>query len=106
MKLKHWLVILLLLNAAALAWQWDVLARWGWGPNVHREPERLQKQIRPEALVVRPLGQRLSASTAPAEVTADAPVLPASGAAVPMPPASAASASAAAAANGVPTPTR
>lgn len=50
MKLKYAIVILLLLNAAVLAWQWDAFAHWGWGPNLHREPERMQQQIRPEAL--------------------------------------------------------
>jgi len=36
---------LLLLNVIALAWQWDAFARWGWGPNVQREPERLPQPI-------------------------------------------------------------
>ena len=48
--LKFWLVLLLLLNAAVLAWQWDAFARWGHGPHQQREPERLQQQVRPEAL--------------------------------------------------------
>ena len=73
MKLKYWLVILLLLNAAVLAWQWDGLALWGWGPNVHREPERLKQQIRPEALTIAPLNARPSASAAPTDPPAEAP---------------------------------
>ncbi len=48
--LKYWLALLLLLNAAVLAWQWDAFARWGFGPNHEREPERLQQQVRPDAL--------------------------------------------------------
>ena len=48
--LKYWLAILLVLNAAVLAWQWDAFARWGHGPNLQREPERLQQQVRPDAL--------------------------------------------------------
>lgn len=48
--LKYWLAILLALNALVLAWQWDAFARWGHGPNQEREPERLQQQVRPEAL--------------------------------------------------------
>jgi hypothetical protein len=43
---------LLLLNAATLAWQWDAFARWGFGPNTAREPERLSQQIRPEAITI------------------------------------------------------
>lgn len=48
--LKYWLAILVVLNAAALAWQMDVLAPWGLGPQNHHEPERLQQQLRPEAI--------------------------------------------------------
>ena len=48
--LKFWLVLLLVLNAAVLAWQWDAFARWGHGPQQQREPARLQQQLHPEAL--------------------------------------------------------
>jgi hypothetical protein len=48
--MKYWLAILLVLNAAVLAWQWDAFARWGHGPNQQREPERLNQQVRPDAL--------------------------------------------------------
>ena len=61
MKMRWWIAILLLLNAMTLAWQWDAFARWGWGPNVQREPERLLQQIRPEALQVTVPGQEASA---------------------------------------------
>jgi hypothetical protein len=50
MKMRVLIGVLLVLNAALLAWQFDAFARWGWGPNVGREPERLQQQVRPEAL--------------------------------------------------------
>ncbi|PUE06748.1 hypothetical protein B9Z51_12445 [Limnohabitans sp. T6-5] len=51
--MKRWLFgVLLLCNAVVLAWQWDAFARWGWGPNAKREPERLTQQIRPEALSI------------------------------------------------------
>ena len=56
--MKRWLMalmaLLLILNAATLAWQWDAFAHWGWGPNTAREPERLANQIRPEALRIEP----------------------------------------------------
>lgn len=64
MKLKYATVILLLLNATLLAWQWDAFARWGFGPHLHREPERLQQQIRPEALTFQTVPARASASAA------------------------------------------
>lgn len=51
--MMRWLMaLLLILNGATLAWQWDAFAPWGWGPNTAREPERLAKQIRPEALKI------------------------------------------------------
>jgi hypothetical protein len=98
--LKYWMAILLVLNAVVLAWQWDAFARWGHGPNQDREPERLQQQVRPEALkfeVIPPasstaepaaveasgsasaLAQEASAPSA----TIQAPVLPASASAAP-----------------------
>ena len=48
--LKYWVALLVVLNALALAWQWDALAPWGWGPQQHQEPERLKQQLRPEAI--------------------------------------------------------
>lgn len=50
--MRGWLVLLLILNAATLAWQWDAFAPWGYGPHTAREPERLGQQIRPEALQI------------------------------------------------------
>jgi hypothetical protein len=63
---RYLIAALLLLNAAALAWQWDAFARWGFGPNTAREPERLGQQIRPDALTIeRPedTAKRLAAET-------------------------------------------
>ena len=76
--LKYWLAILLLLNAAVLAWQWDAFARWGHGPNQEREPERLQQQVRPEALKF--------AAMAPVSSTSEPAALEASGQASAVPP--------------------
>ena len=51
--MMRWLfAFLLLCNAVALAWQWDVFGRWGWGPNIHREPERLLQQVKPDAVSI------------------------------------------------------
>jgi hypothetical protein len=77
MKIRGWIALLLLLNAIALAWQWDAFARWGWGPHVQREPERLRQQIKPEDLLFTLPGQAAS-EPAPA---LSAPAVPASEAA-------------------------
>jgi hypothetical protein len=66
--LKFWLALLLVLNAAVLAWQWDAFARWGHGPHQHREPERLQQQVKPEALKFEVMP--------PASATSPPPALP------------------------------
>jgi hypothetical protein len=69
--LKYGVGLLVLLNAAVLAWQWDTFAPWGYSPQANREPERLQQQLRPEALklLVTPPAQ---GSAAPSETPADA----------------------------------
>jgi hypothetical protein len=82
MKMRWWMAILLLLNAMALAWQWDAFGRWGWGPNVQREPERLNEQIKPEILKITLPGQEASAP-ASAVAPASEPVLTPSKAATP-----------------------
>jgi hypothetical protein len=89
--MMRWLVALLLvLNLATLAWQWDAFARWGWGPHTQQEPERLLKQIRPEALKIEippaPLPAEASSAASPTATTPPAaaePTAPVTGAAVP-----------------------
>lgn len=93
MKLKWWLLILLCLNALVLAWQWDAFAPWGYGPQVHREPERLQQQIRPESMQLErlPLTDAVPGSAPPSSAAeqpgtaADAPGEAPVGAAVQTP---------------------
>jgi hypothetical protein len=80
MKIRWWIALLLLLNVITLAWQWDAFARWGWGPNLQREPERLQQQIKSEALQFTLPGQAASAP-APSSAPASSPTAPASEAA-------------------------
>jgi hypothetical protein len=41
---------LLWLNVAFLAWSLDVLQPWGLGPESTHEPERIEHQLRPDAL--------------------------------------------------------
>ena len=83
--MMRWLTALLLvLNLVTLAWQWDAFARWGWGPHTHQEPERLLKQVRPEALKIEIPAAPLptegsseaipSATTPPAAAESAAPV--------------------------------
>jgi hypothetical protein len=65
--MRWWMALLLILNLLTLAWQWDAFARWGWGPNTMREPERMMNQLRPEAIEVETpaaAAQRMAASAA------------------------------------------
>jgi hypothetical protein len=72
MKMRVLIGVLLVLNLIQLAWQFDAFGRWGWGPNVGREPARLQQQVQPEALKFSvPAASEASAASAP-ETTASA----------------------------------
>ncbi len=65
--MRWWMALLLILNLLTLAWQWDAFARWGWGPNTMREPERMMNRLRPEAIEVETpaaAAQRMAASAA------------------------------------------
>jgi hypothetical protein len=79
--LKYWVALLVVLNALALAWQWDALAPWGWGPQQHQEPERLKQQLRPEA--IQPVRALSAEDAAPAQdpSPSDTPAVPGSPAA-------------------------
>lgn len=50
--LRSLVVLLLLANAAFLAWTQGWLRDWGLGPATQREPQRLAQQVRPEGLRV------------------------------------------------------
>jgi hypothetical protein len=46
-----WLALaLLLLNLLCAGWSRDALASLGWSVTPYREPERLQQQLRPDAM--------------------------------------------------------
>jgi hypothetical protein len=46
-----WLTgFLLLLNVTWSAWSLDALQPWGWGPEPIHDPERMENQLRPDAL--------------------------------------------------------
>ena len=67
-------ILLLAANAAWFAWSQGWLRGVGMGPAPTREPERLERQVRPEALQVRPLQDdaRGTAGSAPARAPAAA----------------------------------
>ncbi|HRM55070.1 MAG TPA: SPOR domain-containing protein, partial [Ottowia sp.] len=48
-------VLLLIANAAWFAWSQGWMRVLGLAPTVQSEPERMQRQVRPEALTLRPL---------------------------------------------------
>jgi hypothetical protein len=41
---------LVIANVLFWAWSNDALRMFGWGPNDPREPQRVEEQLRPEAL--------------------------------------------------------
>jgi hypothetical protein len=87
--MMRWLIaLLLILNLLTLGWQWDAFARWGWGPNTAREPERVLNQLRPEAIQIETpaaAAQRMAASAA-SEASAAASTGPAASALAPSAP--------------------
>ena len=76
-------VLLLAANLAWLAWSQGWLRAVGLGPAVQTEPERIERQIKPEALTLRPIGGA-SAPAAPAH--APSPASPAAAAPAPVGP--------------------
>lgn len=85
--MRTWLIVALVLaNLALAAWNLGAFARWGWGPDDGREPERLEQQIRPEAITLQlpASASAAAAASSPAsspEPAASAPQEPASDAA-------------------------
>ena len=80
-------ILLLAANVAWFAWSQGWLRGVGLGPTVQTEPERLERQVRPDALEVRPLQEGgASASTAPASVPASAAATATAGPSAPSEP--------------------
>ncbi|NCN69831.1 MAG: SPOR domain-containing protein [Betaproteobacteria bacterium] len=71
--LRLWVLLLLLLNGVYFAWGQGWLMVYGFGPTTQREPQRLARQIQPEA--VRTISEREAAQTLHAEQSA-APAKP------------------------------
>ena len=94
-------VLLLVANVAWFAWSQGWLRVLGLAPTVQAEPERLERQVRPESLTLRPLDAASAAAPAPAPASrasrptpapapAPAPAVPAQPAPAPEPPVAAA----------------
>lgn len=72
-------LILLLANAGYYAWSQGLLRAWGLAPATQSEPERLERQLNPEALKLLPAQSQPPADAdepEPAEATAAAPSAP------------------------------
>ena len=80
MLLRTTALALLFANGAYFAWSQGLLAPVGLAPASAREPQRLQQQIRPEALRVTPA---TSAASEPEPMASAAPAVPASQAEAP-----------------------
>jgi hypothetical protein len=48
--MKRLALVLLAMNVLWAAWSHDVFSGWGWGPESIQEPERVEQQLRPDAL--------------------------------------------------------
>ena len=94
-------VLLLVANVAWFAWSQGWLRVFGLAPTVQAEPERLERQVRPESLTLRPLDAASAAAPAPAPASrasrpapapapAPTPAVPAQPAPAPEPPVAAA----------------
>lgn len=72
-------LILLLANAGYYAWSQGLLRTWGLAPATQSEPERLERQLNPDALKLLPAQSQPPAETdepEPAEAAASAPATP------------------------------
>ena len=78
-------VLLLVANLACLAWAQGWLRGVGLAPQVHAEPERVQRQVQPQALSLRPMAsasvsapprEAVSAAVAAAAPGPEAPATP------------------------------
>jgi hypothetical protein len=52
MKLRWFILVLMILNAVFYVWRIGVLQSWGFAPDTVREPERQLQQIQPENILI------------------------------------------------------
>jgi len=69
--LRLFVLILALANAACFAWSQGLLASWGIAPAQQSEPQRLEQQIKPQALRVLPTDEARRVELAAALKTAE-----------------------------------
>lgn len=65
--LRLLVLLLLLANAAFFAWSQGMLLAWGLGPTQQAEPQRVQQQVRPEAVRILPPGELRQVEAAAAQ---------------------------------------
>jgi hypothetical protein len=68
--LRWMLALVVMANLLFLAWSQHWLAPLGLGPVSQREPQRLQQQVRPEAIGLRPAPSGDSAAVSDGRVSA------------------------------------
>jgi hypothetical protein len=86
---RWWIGLLVLLNAALLAWNLGALAPWGWAPDTAQEGPSVTLGMAPQASSAQEAASAASSAAAPASAIASAPK-PAASAPHPRPAASAA----------------
>jgi len=52
LKLRWFILILMILNAALYVWREGVFERWGFAPESAREPQRTLQQIQPDNVLI------------------------------------------------------
>ncbi|MDR2332984.1 MAG: SPOR domain-containing protein [Burkholderiaceae bacterium] len=87
-------LILVLANAGYYAWSQGMLRGMGWGPAIQSEPQRLQQQIEPQKMLVKPVPPATLATEAAASPAPSASVAASAPASTGTPPAAAASSTA------------
>lgn len=65
--LRLLVLLLLLANAAFFAWSSGLLLAWGYGPTQQSEPQRVQQQVRPEAVRLLSAGELRQVETLAAQ---------------------------------------
>jgi hypothetical protein len=73
--LRLLVLLLLLANAGYYAWSHGLLLAWGAGPSQQSEPQRVQQQVRPEAVKVLPPSELKQVETLAAQAPRQAECL-------------------------------